>query len=95
MRRYEVMFILKPNLEDAKIKTQIENLNKTLKETSSKVEEKKEIGLKDLAYPIQKFTNGYYYWMLVSASQEGISEVKRVIGINENIIRSIIVREDN
>lgn len=94
MRKYEVMYIVKPNIAADQTKKVIETLNTVIKDGKGKVTDKKDIGLKDLAYPIMKFEKGYYYWMMVQAEPATIAELKRIIGINENIIRSIILKED-
>lgn len=94
MRKYEIMYIVKPNLSEAVIKKIVDNLNNVIKKGKGKITDKKDIGLKELAYPILKFNKGYYYWMMADADQETIAELRRIIGINENIIRSIILRED-
>lgn len=94
MKKYEIMYIIKPDLGEEKTKKITETLVKSLTSFKSKVVDKKEIGVKELAYEIQKFKKGYYYWMLVEASSEAIKEFNRLVSINENIIRYIVVKEE-
>jgi small subunit ribosomal protein S6 len=61
-------------------------------ETTNKVE-KKEMGLKDLAYEIDHHKKGYYVWLKVKANNEAIAEFNRVIRITEDVIRFIVVKE--
>lgn len=94
MRKYEIMFIVKPDLEEKATKEVIANLTKVFTDNKCKILEKKEIGLKELAYEIKKFKKGFYYWLEVQASQEVIKEFNRLLGINENIIRYIVCNEE-
>ncbi len=53
MTKYEVMFIVRANLEEEVIKTTIKDMTVAFTANNSKVLECKEIGLKDLAYEIE------------------------------------------
>lgn len=91
MKKYEVMFIVRANLEQEAIKAQIANVNNIFTSNDSKVLECKEWGLRELAYEIEHARKGYYVWMLVEAAPKAISEFNRIAGYNENIIRHIVV----
>lgn len=91
MKKYEVMFIVRANLEQEAIKAEIANVNTIFANNESKVLECKEWGLRELAYEIEHTRKGYYVWMLVEATPKAISEFNRISGYNENIIRHIVV----
>ena len=93
MNKYEIMFILKSN-EDAAIKKEVDALKKVITGMKGKITDEKEMGNKKLAYPINKEINGYYYVITCDASSEAVSEFDRKAGINENVIRHLIVRLD-
>lgn len=93
MKKYEVMYILKPTLEQEQNKKVVELFQNLFTKLGSNVLEVKEIGLKDLAYDIQHFQKGYYVWMSVEANNESVAEFNRVVRINENVIRHIIVKD--
>ena len=93
MKKYEVMFILRSNLEQDVNKNEVANVEKIFANNESKVLETKEWGLRELAYEIQKMRKGYYVWMLVEATPKAIEEFNRVVGYNENIIRNIVVKD--
>lgn len=95
MKKYEVMYILRPTLDIDQVKKNINDLSNVLTNSDATIEELKEIGLKDLAYEIEKHNKGYYVWLLTQASPEAVNEFDRVIRINENVIRHIIVKEGN
>ena len=95
MNKYEVMFIVKPDLEEATIKKEAESLKKVLTDKKSKITEEKAMGQKELAYEIKKYKNGYYFLYVVEANNEAISEFDRLARINENILRHLIIRIDD
>ena len=94
MRKYEITFIVRPDLEEAEIKKTADELKKLLKKDKAKLVEEKEEGQKELAYEIKKFTTGYYFLFVVEASNETVAEFDRVAKINENLLRHLIVKVD-
>ncbi len=95
MTNYEIMFIVKPDLEEATIKKEAESLKKVLTDTKCKITEEKTMGQKELAYEIKKYKNGYYFLYVVEATNEAISEFDRLARLNENILRHLIIRVDD
>lgn len=93
MKKYEVMYIVRPTLDVEEVKQVVSNLNNVLTSNGATITELKEHGLKDLAYEIEKHKKGYYVWLLTEATPEAVNELDRVIRINENLIRHIIVKE--
>lgn len=91
MKKYEIMYIVRSNLEQEAIAKEIKNVNEIFSKNDSKVLETKEWGLKELAYEIEKMRKGYYVVLTVEATKQAIDEFNRVVGYNENIIRHIVV----
>lgn len=93
MNKYEIMFILKSNEEEA-IKGQVSEMKAIITDLSGEIVEEKEMGNRKLAYPIKKELNGYYYVMNVNANNEAIAEFDRKARISENVLRHLIIRLD-
>ena len=93
MRKYDVMYIVRPNLELEGVKKIIADFNDIFTSRNSKILELKETGLKDLAYEITHFTKGYYVYLLVEATPEAVAEFNRVVRITEDVLRFIVVKE--
>ena len=91
-KQYEVMYIIRPNVEGEEVKNIVDRINNIFTSRNSDVVELKEMGLKDLAYEIDHHNKGYYVWLLVDATQEAINEFNRLIRINEQVIRFIVVK---
>ncbi|MBQ6135227.1 MAG: 30S ribosomal protein S6 [Bacilli bacterium] len=92
MNKYEMMFIVRPDMEEAEIKKTAEGMKKVLTDLKAKVLEEKAMGQRELAYEIKKFATGYYYLFVVEASKEAEQEFNRIARINENLLRHIIVK---
>ena len=92
MNKYEIMFIVKPDMEEAQIKKEAENMKKVLTDKKAKIIEEKAMGQRELAYEIRKYNTGYYYLFVVEASIDAEQEFSRVARINENLLRHLIVK---
>ena len=92
MNKYEIMFIVRPDMEEAEIKKTAENMKKVLTDAKAKVLEEKAMGQRELAYEIKKFSTGYYYLFIVEADKEAEQEFNRVARINESLLRHLIVK---
>lgn len=93
MKKYEVMYIIRPELDEDAKKALVEEINNVFVNKASTVEKVDEWGLRDLAYEIKGCTKGYYVVLNVNATAEAIDEFTRVANIKENIIRYIAVAE--
>ncbi len=92
MNKYEMMFIVRPDMEEAEIRKTAENMKKVLTDANAKVVEEKAMGQRELAYEINKFTTGYYFLFVVEANVEAEKEFNRVARINESLLRHLIVK---
>lgn len=96
MRKYELMFIVKPDLEETVIKSVADNMKEVITSNGGKILEVKEMGQRDLAYEIKKYKTGYYFLFIIETENlETTKEFERIARINENIIRHIVVRVED
>lgn len=94
MRKYEIMYILRADLEEAQRKEVMEKLAKIITDNGGKVEETSEsMGLRELAYPIKEQSKGYYVVLKVSMDNKAIGEFNRLVRINPSVLRHLIVVE--
>lgn len=93
MKKYEVMYIIRPSVEEADRNNLIAEVNKVFSDNGSSVLEVKEWGLRELAYEIDKENKGYYVLLNVEATVEAVNEFTRVANLNESIIRHIVVAQ--
>ncbi len=60
MRNYEIMYIIRPDIEEEARKELIERFNSILTDNGATIEKVDEMGLRRLAYEIKKYRDGYY-----------------------------------
>ena len=92
MRRYELMFVVKPTLEEEATLKVLETIKKMLKDQKAELISEKNMGRRELAYEVKGFKNGNYFLLVVEAEPDAVKEFDRVANINEDIIRHIVVR---
>jgi len=95
MRKYEIMYIIRPTVEDEAKKALIERFNEILTSNGAEIIESKEWGKRRLAYEIDDLREGYYQLVTANAGNEAIDEFTRLANINEDILRHMAVRLDN
>ena len=95
MRKYEIMVIVRPDMEEAEIAKTAESLKKVLEDGKANFVEEKNMGQRELAYEINKFKTGYYYLFVVEATPEAVAEFDRVVRINESLLRHLIVKVED
>ncbi len=93
MKKYEVMYIIRPEVEEEARKALMEEINNAFAANASTVDKVDEWGIRDLAYEIAKVKKGYYVVLNVTATVEALNEFTRLANIKENIIRHIVVAE--
>ncbi|MDD3842746.1 MAG: 30S ribosomal protein S6 [Candidatus Izemoplasmatales bacterium] len=94
MRKYDVMYIIRPTVETEAKKALIEEMNAILTSRGTTELVVNEWGTRDLAYEINDFKKGYYVVLTCRASVEGVNEFDRVAGIKEDVLRHIIVSRE-
>ncbi len=93
MTNYEVMFIIDPTLEDEKKEAVVETV-KGIIAAEGEVGNVDVWGMRKLAYPIQKKTEGYYVVIEFQAEHTLPKELDRRLKISDSIMRHLIVNKD-
>lgn len=94
MSKYEVMYIINAGVEDDKRAALIESLNGIITREGGKVVNVNEWGMRDFAYRIDDMTKGYYVVVNFEADNAGVKEFDRLVRINPNVVRFLIVNMD-
>ena len=96
MKKYEVMYIVRPNLGEDELAAVVKKFNDVLTTKNSKVVNVTEMGQRELAYEIKKFRTGYYYVLDVEAKDDkAIKEFDRLALISGDIIRHLITNKED
>lgn len=94
MRNYEIMYVVRPNIEEDAKKALIERFEEILTSNGAEIIESKDWGKRRFAYEINDFKEGFYQIVRVKSTDEATNEFDRLAKINDDIIRHIVVREE-
>lgn len=94
MRKYEIMYIIVPTIEDEAKTALVERFDNIILNDGGEVIESKDWGKRRLAYEINDIRDGYYRLMKINATPETVAEFSRLAKINENIIRHMVVNDE-
>jgi len=89
MALYEAVFIARQDLTPEDVDSLVNKFSKIITEGGGKIISTEYWGLRNLAYVINKNSRGHYVLLNIDSDNSAISEMNRVIGYNEDIIRSI------
>jgi small subunit ribosomal protein S6 len=93
-RLYEVMFIVRPDVEDEEVDKLIDGFSTTVKNGGGVVKSVEKIGRRKLAYLVRKFNDGNYMLLTIEASGPVVLELERRLRVTEQVIKFITVRMD-
>ncbi|MED4731963.1 30S ribosomal protein S6 [Aneurinibacillus migulanus] len=94
MRKYEVMYILRPDLQEEATKANVERFSNVITEDGGEMEKVNEMGKKRLAYEIDDHREGFYVLMNFQSEPQAVNEMERLMKISDDVIRYLVVRED-
>ena len=91
MNSYETLFVVDATLTEEDVKATVEKFTALIAENGT-IDSVDEWGKRKLAYPINDKNDGYYVLVNFKSEGEFPAELERLFGINENILRSIVIR---
>jgi small subunit ribosomal protein S6 len=94
MRHYENLVIVKPTLTNEEIKAQLDAIDEIITSNGGEIIARDEMGMKKLAYPINKNLRGFYYVVYFTMDPASIMEVERRYRINEELLRFVTMKYD-
>lgn len=94
MKEYELMTIIKPNMDAEDVNKIVEKFEEYVKSIGGNVLNTDKIGRKKLSYDIQKFRDGFFVVYRLELEEASVAEVKRQIKLNDNILRSMLLVAD-
>ena len=93
-RFYEVMFIVRPDIEDADVDKLIAGFEQTIVNGGGNLRSTEKLGRRKLAYTVRKFNDGNYVLLTVDADGKLVAELERRLRVSEPVIKFITVRMD-
>ncbi|MGA7318286.1 MAG: 30S ribosomal protein S6 [Silvibacterium sp.] len=93
-RFYEVMFIVRPDIEDADLDKLIAGFEHTIVNGGGTLRSTEKLGRRKLAYTVRKFNDGNYVLLTIDADGKLVAELERRLRVSEPVIKFITVRMD-
>ena len=93
MRKYEIIFIVKP-MEDEATNAVIEKFKNIIVKQGGTIDKEDRWGKRRLAYEIKKCTDGYYCLFNVTCEPACVAECDRVMKITDDLLKHMIVRDE-
>ncbi|HOC95952.1 MAG TPA: 30S ribosomal protein S6 [Candidatus Cloacimonadota bacterium] len=90
-KNYELMVILSPKLNEEEANQLNDSILAIVKDLSGELIKTEPWGRRMLAYPINKLQEGYYYLNFLKMESLKVKTLKQQLGLNENIIRHMII----
>jgi len=92
MTCYETLFVIKPTLTEEEIATQITKVKDVLAKEGAELVGINDMGMRKLAYQVEKHNRGYYTVLFYKAAGATIEELERNLKNNEDIIKFLTVK---
>ncbi|MCU1224730.1 MAG: ribosomal protein [Edaphobacter sp.] len=93
-RTYEIMFIVRPDVEEADLEKLIEGFSANVTNGGGEIKSVEKMGRRRLAYTVRKFNDGFYVLLTIAAAGSLIAEIERRLRVSEQVIKFITVRMD-
>ena len=95
MRRYEMMIILDPGLEENTIQPSLDQFLTVVRDGGGSVDKVDVWGRRRLAYDIDKKSEGIYAVIDMNAEPDTVRELDRQLGLNEAVLRTKVLRMEH
>ncbi len=92
MRRYETIFILRPNVGEDEINRVVESTSKIIVDEKGTIIELDKWGMKKLAYLIKKESLGYYVYCDYAGTPAAVAEIERKFRIDDTVLKYMTIK---
>jgi small subunit ribosomal protein S6 len=90
MRRYELMLLLRPDLDDDKLQAAVEKVTRAIVNGGGSLTKVSPWGKRRLAYDIQHFREASYFLIHFDFEPSAVREIERGMLISEEIVRHLV-----
>lgn len=92
MRRYEMIFILRPGLGEEEITKVIDYSQQIILDEKGTIIDLNKWGMKKLAYPIKKEIQGYYVYCEYAGTPAAVAEIERKFRIDDAVLKYLTIK---
>jgi small subunit ribosomal protein S6 len=94
MRKYELIFIARPDVPEEDVDKLIAQMEGVVASTGGKVERVEKMGRRRLAYRVARQREGFYVFFLIEGGGDTIKELERRLKVTDTVIKYLTVRID-
>jgi small subunit ribosomal protein S6 len=94
MRKYELMFIVRPDVPEEEIAKLITQMEGVVTGGAGKIEKVDRMGKRRLAYRVHRYREGHYILFTVEGGGDMVKEFERRLKVNDTVIKHLSVRVD-
>lgn len=91
---YELMYVVRPTVDEQSLAAVNEKVDKFITGGGGEILKREDWGKRRLAYPITKFTEGFYSVLQFKLSSQSVHELDRTLKLTEEILRFLVTRID-
>ena len=94
-REYELVMILSPEATEAEARETVSRINAIISEGSGSIAQQDNWGVRRLAYPIQRFVEGNYFFTRCTMEAQAAVELNETLNSSQDVLRHLVFRLDN
>ena len=95
MKHYELLFVVKPTLTEEEVQGRLEFFKDVLTKNGAEIKIVDEMGVRKLAFEIEKCARGYYFVIYFTGATAGMEEILRNLRLDENVLRFLNIKFEN
>ena len=94
MKAYEVLYIIRPDLEEEAVKAAVDKFSEVITANGGTDLKVDVWGKRRLAYEIKKFNEGYCVLMNFNSEAHAVKELERLMKISDDVIRFLTTKQE-
>ena len=92
LNNYEGIFIIKPDIKEEDVKNVFKAISEQVVKNGGSVKKEEPWGKRELAYPVKKVKEGYYYKLDFSAPPLAVPKLEASYKLNQDVLRTMITK---
>lgn len=89
---YELMYVVRPTLDEQTLATVNEKVDKFIANAGGEILKREDWGKRRLAFPLAKFTEGFYSVLQLKLSPVAVRDLERNLTLTEEVLRHLVTR---
>ena len=94
MRKYEIIFIIRPDVEEEDLNKLVTQMESVVAGAGGKMERVDRMGRRRLAYRVGRYQDGHYVLFVLEGTGDTVKELERRLGVTDSVIKFLAVRID-